>query len=136
MSSRLLPEKSAAQQGLGAQLAFATSLEAHCVCVAMAHAPVPRSQHAPVTTAQFLGEQTMPKPRKVSPCCWQAYSVLITHAARASLQQPPLAHGFGKHAAEANHVPEQFAIVETEQTLAIEQHAPVVAHGVGEQLAA
>lgn len=102
----------------------------------MAHAPVPESQHAPISTAQFLGEQTMPRPRKVSPCCWQAYSVLITHAARASLQQPPLAHGLGRQAADAYHVPAQLASVETEQTLAIEQHAPVVAQGVGEQLAA
>jgi hypothetical protein len=34
-------------------------------------------QHAPVLTEHFAGEQTMPKPRKSRPCCWQKYCVLM-----------------------------------------------------------
>lgn len=134
-SSWLLPEKSAAQQGLGWQLALATILVAHWLVVVMLHAPVVGLQHAPVVTAQDLGAQTIPKPRNFRPCCAHPYCVLTTHAAWASLQHPPLAQGFGRHVADANHVPEQFASVTTEQELARVQHAPVVSHGAEEQLA-
>jgi hypothetical protein len=131
----LLPETSPVQQGLGWQLALATILEAHWLAVVMLHAPVLGLQQAPVVTAQDLGEQTIPKPRNFRPCCEHAYCVLMTHAACPSLQQPPLAHGFGRHVADANQVPEQFASVTTEQELARVQHAPVVLHGAEEQLA-
>ena len=60
----------------------------------------------------------------------------MTQIPFVSLQHPPFGHGFGWHAADANHVPEHDASVDTEQMLASEQHDPVVAHGLGEHDAA
>ena len=135
-STRLLPVKSAVQQGLGAQEDLPKIFVVHWVCVLMLHAPLLELQHAPMLTAHIWGEQTMPTPMNSRPCSRQGYWLAMTQEALASLQQPPLTHGLGEHAAEANQLPVQAARVDAEHPPASEQHAPLVEQGEGEQVAA
>lgn len=62
-------------------------------------------QHAPKATAHCSGTHVTPKPMNFIACCPHWYCVLITQTALASLQHPPLAHGFGAHPADAVHIP-------------------------------
>jgi hypothetical protein len=62
------PSKSAAQQGLGLQVALATKMPSHLEPVLREHPRPPDVQHAPVVTAHEAGEQVMPKPRNFIPC--------------------------------------------------------------------
>ena len=68
-SSWPLPLESAAQQGLGWQLALVIHLPEHWLMVVMVQRKTPVTQQTPVTAWQLAGAQVMPKPIQLR-ACW------------------------------------------------------------------